>query len=152
MGAHTPVKLYELARGMPSELRIAVWSTAAITKTVSPRPAGSNRVFADLLIARTRMILWIALLAGLTFGALEIALAPRLAAPFAVKCVGVSLTTAGLVLLRGPWATRHALPLSLVVITVAYLLTAISRIVSSSREYATTASHHRVHPLAGDRA
>jgi len=92
---------------MPSERRIAIWSTAAITKTVCPSPAGSNRVFVDLLIARTRMILWIALFAGLTFGALELVLAPRLAAPFAVKCVGVSLTIAGLVLLRRPWATRR---------------------------------------------
>ncbi len=96
-------------------------------------------MFAALLIARTRTLLWIALLVGLSFGALELVVAPRLAAPFAVKCIGVSLIIAALVLLRLPWALRHALLVALVVVGAAYLLTAISGIVSPSREYATTA-------------
>lgn len=95
--------------------------------------------FADLLIARTRTILWIALLAGLAFTTVELVAAPRLGGPFVVKCIGLSVTTTALVFLRGPWAVRHALALSLVVVGTAYLLTALSGMVSPSREYATTA-------------
>lgn len=95
--------------------------------------------FADLLIARTRTILWISLLTGLAFTAVELVAAPQLAAPFIVKCIGVSLTTTALVLVRGPWAVRHALAVSLGVVGAAYVLTAISGMVSPSREYATTA-------------
>jgi signal transduction histidine kinase len=95
--------------------------------------------FADLLIARTRTILWICLLTGLAFTAVELVVAASLAAPFIVKCIGISLTAMALVFVRGPWAVRHALAVSLVVVGTAYLLTAISGMVSPSREYATTA-------------
>jgi signal transduction histidine kinase len=95
--------------------------------------------FADLLIARTRTILWLCLFAGLAFTAVELVATPHLAAPFVVKCIGVSSIITALVLVRGPRAVRHALAVSLAVVGAAYLLTAISGMVSPSREYATTA-------------
>ncbi len=100
---------------------------------------GRNGIPAALLVARIRSILWIALVAGLTFTALELAFAPRLAAPFVIKCIGLSLTTAAIASVRGAWVTRHALGVALAVIAAAYGLTALSGIVSPSREYETTA-------------
>jgi signal transduction histidine kinase len=95
--------------------------------------------FADLLITRTRTILWICLLVGAAFAVVEVMATARLGTPFVVKCIGLSLTTLALVCVRGPWAVRHALVVSLVVAGTAYLLTAVSGMVSPSREYATTA-------------
>ncbi|HVN83553.1 MAG TPA: sensor histidine kinase [Candidatus Binatia bacterium] len=92
-----------------------------------------------LLLSRTRVILWIALVVGVVFTGLELVLATRLEHPFFAKCVGMSLTGLALVLLRGPWVERRALAASLAVILAAYLLTAISGMVSPSREYETTA-------------
>lgn len=94
---------------------------------------------AGLLIARTRMILWMALFIGATFTTLELVGAASLADPFWVKCVGASITAAALVILRQSWVQRHALAVSLVVVGSGYLMTAISGIVSPSREYETTA-------------
>jgi signal transduction histidine kinase len=100
----------------------------------------ASAALAASLIARTRTILWLSLLTGLSFTALEVlAVPPRIAAPFFVKCVGISSITAALMLVRGAWAVRHARLLAIVVITAAYLLTALSGIVSPSREYETTA-------------
>jgi signal transduction histidine kinase len=103
------------------------------------RDTTDRDVFADLLITRTRTILWIALLAGLAFTTVELVGPSRLAGPFVVKCIGVSVTIAALLLLRGPWTARHARALSVAVVGAAYLLTALSGMVSPSREYATTA-------------
>jgi signal transduction histidine kinase len=100
----------------------------------------ASAALAASLIGRTRTILWLSLLTGLSFTALEVlAVPPRIAAPFFVKCVGISLISAALMLVRGAWAVRHARLLAIVVITAAYLLTALSGIVSPSREYETTA-------------
>ncbi|MBI4517329.1 MAG: sensor histidine kinase [Deltaproteobacteria bacterium] len=113
--------------------------TIGLSGLTAAAPHPGNGALADLLIARTRTILWIALTAGLTFGTLELLLAPQLAAPFFVKCGGIFLTTTTLLALRARWVRRHALAVSLLVVAMAYLMTAISGIVSPSREYQTTA-------------
>ncbi|HUI25931.1 MAG TPA: sensor histidine kinase [Candidatus Kryptonia bacterium] len=113
--------------------------TATVGRITEEPGADSPSAFAETLIARTRMILWISLVAGVTFTALEVSLADRLAGPFVVKCIGLSVTTAALIVVRGPWAVQHALPVSLWVIGAAYALTALSGMVSPSREYETTA-------------
>src|SRR5262249_52397893 len=59
--------------------------------------------------------------------------------PFYVKLVGIGLAAAAFLWLRQPRARRYARPLAVGIIALAYVLTALSGIVSPSREYATTA-------------
>ena len=100
---------------------------------------GVETALADLLISRTRTILWISLIAGLSFQALEVALAPRLSAPFYVKCVGIAAIGITLVVLRRSWVVQHAVTVAVVIVLGGYLLTALSGMLSPSREYETTA-------------
>jgi hypothetical protein len=100
---------------------------------------GVEGALADLLVSRTRTILWIALAVGLTFQALEVVLAPRLSAPFYVKCIGIFMIGATLVVLRRGWVMRHAVVVAVVIVLGGYLLTALSGMLSPSREYETTA-------------
>lgn len=99
---------------------------------------GVETALADLLISRTRTILWISLIAGLTFQALEVALAPRLSAPFYVKCVGIAAIGMTLVVLRRSWVVQHAVTVAVVIVLAGYFLTALSGMLSPSREYETT--------------
>ena len=126
-------------------MRERVMPTTTRSRTIPAAPGANEPTadfapdFADMLIARTRTILWISLVAGLTFTTLEVIFAPRLAGPFVVKCFGLTVITTALCTLRGLRAARHALPLSLATIFVAYALTALSGMASPSREYDTTA-------------
>jgi len=104
---------------------------------------GVEATLADLLVSRTRTILWISLAVGLTFQALEVALAPRLTGPFYVKCIGISTIAVTLLVLRRPWVRRHAVAVAVVITLGGYFLTALSGMVSPSREYATTAAPWR---------
>jgi len=109
---------------------------------------GVEATLADLLVSRTRTILWISLAVGLTFQALEVALAPRLTGPFYVKCIGISTIAVTLLVLRRPWVRRHAVAVAVVITLGGYFLTALSGMVSPSREYATTAVLFAVGALA----
>jgi PAS domain S-box-containing protein len=107
-----------------------------MARSTDQRPAGTTR---QLLVARLRIILWLALGFGGTFSLIELVATPRsLPPPFYVKLLGTSLIGLALFVLRTRWAARHAWPLSVVIVVVAYLLTAASGMVSPSREYVTT--------------
>jgi signal transduction histidine kinase len=114
-------------------------STTEITNPDALLAVGVETALADLLISRTRTILWISVIVGLTFLALELALAPRLSGPFYVKCVGILAIGMTLVLLRRSWVAPHAVAVAMVIVLGGTLLTALSGMVSPSREYETTA-------------
>jgi signal transduction histidine kinase len=104
---------------------------------LAPSADGS---FGELLISRARKIVWLCLAAGLVFTALEVALNPwPPPRQFYVKCVGVGVTIAALMLLELRWGPRGARRLSIALVALAYVMTAVSGMMSPSREYATTA-------------
>jgi signal transduction histidine kinase len=95
--------------------------------------------FARLLITRTQMVLWTALGAGIVFTLLDLIARPPRVGPFYVKCVGLTLIGTGLAALHGEWALRWPRVVSFGVVLVAYGLTALSGMLSPTREYLTTA-------------
>jgi signal transduction histidine kinase len=114
--------------------------TVSVPPELRTATAVDDPEFAGLMLARTRTVLWISLVGGLWFMSLElVATPPQIAAPFFVKCAGVILIVISFVLLRQPWALRHAQAMGIVLVAGGYLITALSGILSPSREYATTA-------------
>ncbi len=94
----------------------------------------------QLLIQRVRAVLLISLTGAVVFAALDLYPTPRaLPLQFYVKLSGISLAAIALFVLRGGWAVRHAWPLSIGIVAVAYVLTGLSGIVSPAREFATIA-------------
>ena len=109
----------------------------AITHTRDDTVRMSTR---QLIIGRVRAILLLCLLCGIAFAGLELWFLPHaLPAPFYVKMIGITLIIATYLALRRPWAVRHAWSVSIFVVAMAYVLTALSGIVSPSREYETSA-------------
>ena len=104
-------------------------------------PSGIRRKSTrQLLIQRVRVVLLISLTSGLVFAALNLFPMPRsLPLQFYVKVLGITLASVAFVVLRWRWAVRHAWPVSIGTVMLAYVLTALSGTVSPSREYATTA-------------
>ncbi len=94
----------------------------------------------QLLVRRVRIILLICLLSGIIFAGLELWAVPNDLPPaFYVKMIGISLAAGAFMILGQPRAARYAWTLSIGIVIVAYLLTALSGIISSSGEYVTTA-------------
>ena len=94
----------------------------------------------QLLIDRVRLVLLLSLICGSVFIGLELWFLPRaLPAPFYVKLLGITVISVTYMALGRPRAVRHAWGISIAVVAAAYVLTALSGIVSPSREYETTA-------------
>jgi PAS domain S-box-containing protein len=106
---------------------------------VPPVASEGDGSLARLLLRRTRIVLWMCLGAGVAFTLLELVPTPRIAAPFFVKLCGNTMIISALVALRHRWFVAHARPTAIVVIAAAYVMTALSGIVSPSHEYETTA-------------
>ena len=93
-----------------------------------------------LLVRRTRVILAMCLVGGVTFTALDLsAWRPEILPTILFKLFGMSLAVLAMVLMGRPWAVRRAWGLSILVVSIAYMLTAADRIVSHEGEYHTTA-------------
>jgi len=93
----------------------------------------------QLIIKRVRVILAICLASGIAFSALELWFLPHaLPAPFYVKMLGITVIIMTYVALGHPWAVRRAWSVSTFVVSMSYVLTAFSGIVSPSREYDTS--------------
>lgn len=93
-----------------------------------------------LLIQRIRVVLLICLIFGPVFTILNVYAAPSWSPlQFYVNFVGLTLVAIALIALRGRWAVRYAWLLSIGVVALAYVITALSGIVGPSGEFATTA-------------
>lgn len=78
-------------------------------------------------------------LAGAGFTLLELATAPALGPHTVVKAFGLTTIAVALVTLRSKWAEENIRPFSVAIISVGYVGTALSGILSPSGEYATSA-------------
>jgi PAS domain S-box-containing protein len=105
-------------------------------------PAGASPELSieELLLRRTRTVLWTCLVGAVIFTALEaLASPPQIAAPFYIKLVGIVMTGTALLLVRGPWMVEHAKGAAIATVSVAYVTTALPSIISPEREYGTIA-------------
>lgn len=94
----------------------------------------------QVLIDRVRIILLVCLVGAAMFVAIDLWKWPATSAPaLAIKLVGLALTAAALLITRAAWAVRHAHPLAVLIVAAAYVLTALSGVVSASGESRTTA-------------
>jgi PAS domain S-box-containing protein len=92
------------------------------------------------ILQRTRLILGLSAGFALVFALRELVdPAQPLGARFAVRVVGIALAVVGIAVLRARGAVRHARPLAVATIAVAYALTALAGIASPTAEYGTTA-------------
>ena len=94
----------------------------------------------QILVRRTRVILLICLLGGVIFSTLQLASwQPGTWPSFAVHLLGFAGTITGLVVLQSPWAVRHAWFVTITIVCIAYVVTALARALTVSGEYVTTA-------------
>jgi len=92
-----------------------------------------------LLVRRTRLILGMCILGATTFGTLDLAAwRPEMLPPLVFRIVCIALGLLAIVLLGRPWAARRASWLSILVVSTAYVVTAIDRMISHGGEYQTT--------------
>jgi PAS domain S-box-containing protein len=99
--------------------------------------AGSTR---QQLIGRLRFILLICAVIVSAFTVREVFDGTdALGARFVVRVVGIALAVFGIVALRKPWALRHAWPLAVGIVCLAYGLTALAGVVTPGHEYTITA-------------
>ena len=93
----------------------------------------------QVLVRRTRVILLICLVGALVFTGLQLATwQPGAWATIGFHFLGVASTVAGLIVLQSPWAVRHAWLVTLTVVSIAYVMTALGRALTVSGEYVTT--------------
>jgi C4-dicarboxylate-specific signal transduction histidine kinase len=93
-----------------------------------------------LLVRRTRVILGMCLVGAITFAALDLsAWRPEMLPTTLFKLFAMSLAVLSMVLVGHPWAVRRAWAISILVVSIAYILTAADRIGSHGGEYNTTA-------------
>ena len=96
----------------------------------------TNRV----LVRRTRIILLICLVGNIVFSTLQILTwQPGAGETVALHLFGLALIPAALMVLRLPWAVRHAWFCAIAVVSVTYALSALARAMTVSGEYVTTA-------------
>src|SRR5262249_34209860 len=100
----------------------------------------TNLASRRLLVRRTRLILRMVLAGGITYPALVLSgWRAGIYPPIHFKLFGISLALLAIVLIGQEWALRRAWALSILVISVAYVVTAADRIVTHGGEYHTTA-------------
>jgi C4-dicarboxylate-specific signal transduction histidine kinase len=103
-------------------------------------PRRANLASRRLLVHRTRVILGMCLVGASTYTALDLsAWRPEILPTILFKLFGISLAILAFVLIGRPWAVRRAWGLSILTISIAYLLTVADRIVNHGGEYQTTA-------------
>ena len=94
----------------------------------------------QLLVARLRVILLICIVGGSTYAALDLsAWQPATWPSFAFKLLGIGLAVISFALLGQPWAVRRAEPLAVLIIAAAYVITALSSMLSQTGESRSTA-------------
>jgi signal transduction histidine kinase len=94
----------------------------------------------QVLVRRTRVILLICLVGGLIYSSLQLSRwQPDVWPSFSIHLLGLAASTSGLLILRLPWAVRHAWLAAAASISGAYALTALARALDPTGEYATTA-------------
>ncbi|MEO8602999.1 MAG: ATP-binding protein [bacterium] len=93
-----------------------------------------------LLIARLRLIVLICTAGGTVYAGLDLsAWQPAIWPSFACKLAGLGLAGVTLLLLAQPWAVRRAVLLGMVIIAVAYGITALSSALNPNGESRSTA-------------
>src|SRR5262245_2365806 len=104
------------------------------------RTLRTNLASRRLLVRRTRLILGMCLVGGITYTVLDLSASRAGVHPtIHFKLFGISLALLAIVLIGQEWALRRAWALSILVISVAYVVTAADRIVTHGGEYHTTA-------------
>jgi C4-dicarboxylate-specific signal transduction histidine kinase len=103
------------------------------------RPERTSLLSRGLLVRRTRLILLMCMAGAASFATLDlVAWRPELLPTFLFKLFGIGCAVVGFVVIGRPWARRRAWGLSIVVISIGYVLTGADRIVSHEGEYQTT--------------
>ncbi|MCW5891175.1 MAG: hypothetical protein KIT14_11575 [bacterium] len=103
------------------------------------RPERTSLLSRGLLVRRTRLVLVMSIAGASTFSALDLlAWRAALLPTFLFKLFGISCAVLAFVLMGRPWARRRAWGLSILVVTVGYLLTGTDRVVSHGGDYQTT--------------
>lgn len=103
-------------------------------------PGESERSSRQHLIDRLRFILLICAVVVSGFALREIIYNWRsLGGQFSLRIFGLVLAVTGIVFLKRPWAVRVAWPLTIGIVSLAYVMTAVAGMVSPTREYLTTA-------------
>lgn len=94
----------------------------------------------QVLVRRTRIILLICLVGNIVFSTLQLLTwQPGSEPSIALHLFGLASISMALVLLRSPWAVRHAWFCAVTIVAVTYALSALARALTVSGEYATTA-------------
>ncbi len=92
-----------------------------------------------LLVRRTRLVLLMCVAGAATFSLLDLlAWRPELLRTFLFKLFGITCAVVTYALMGRPWVLRRAWGLSVLVISIGYLLTGADRIVGHGGEYQTT--------------
>ncbi len=92
-----------------------------------------------LLLQRLALLVWVMLLCAIGFTLVEILTTPGPDAHTAVKIIGIGLCLITLALCDRPWVRSHPRAIAILVVSLAYAITALSGALSLTREYTTTA-------------
>jgi PAS domain S-box-containing protein len=92
------------------------------------------------VIDRLRFILLVCVSIAALYAARELTVGVHaLGIRFIVRLIGIGLGIFGVVAFRRPWGVRHARPLAIGSVILAYVITALSGMLGAPSEYATTA-------------
>src|SRR5262249_32014006 len=123
-----------------ASLHLRAHGTPTIGVMGVDRTLRTNLASRRLLVRRTRLILGMCLVGGITYTALDLSgWRAGIYPPIHFKLFGISRALLAIVLIGQEWALRRAWALSILVISIAYLVTAADRIVTHGGEYHTTA-------------